>query len=271
MAIAKGIFKMNGAFGTASCYSLPGSDQMIIRTKGGPSKRRMKVGPEFETVRKHQSEWKACVMFSRAMKYAMGDVYNLADYNVSPVWNGLAKNIIKTDTEHLLGQRSLRVSEYRDELRGFSLNRNYPLNAVLAVLPEIKIDKENLSASVVIAGINTANDLLNVRKLPYFRLVMSFGFISDIHYVAQDTGGIYVSDLNQANGLNKSCVTEWFSAQDNLPEIKLELQFRDTYQSMVVQNLTCILSLGVEFGTVGFASKIDPVKYSGAGKIMAVK
>lgn len=270
MAIAKGIFKMNGAFGTASCYSLPGSDQMIVRTKGGPSKRRMKVGPEFEIVRKHQSEWKACVLFSQAMKYAMGDVYKLADYNVSPVWNGLGKNIIKTDTEHLLGQRSLKVSGYRDELRGFSLNRNYPLNAVLGVLPELKIDKENLSASVVIAGINTANDLLNVRKLPYFRLVMSFGLISDIHYVAEDKGGVYVSDLNKANGVSKSCATEWFSAQDNLPEIKLELQFRDTYKTIDIKKSTCILSLGIEFGTVGFASKIDPVKYSGAGKIMMV-
>ena len=86
---------MSGSFGTASCYFLPGSDKMIVRATGGPSARRMKVGPEFEQVRKHQKEWKACVLFSQSLKHAFGSVYKLADYNVSPVWNGLTKNIIK--------------------------------------------------------------------------------------------------------------------------------------------------------------------------------
>jgi len=270
MAIAKGIFKMSGAFGTASCYSLPGSDEMIIRSKGGPSKRRMKVGPEFETVRKHQSEWKACVKFSQSLKYAMGDVYNLADYNVSPVWNGLGKNIVKTDAEHVLGQRSLKVSEYRNELRGFSLNRNYPLNAVLGTLPDIQMDKETLRATVVFDHLNTANDLLNVRKLPYFRLIMSLGIISDIHFVPDSRQGEYIPDLGQYNGASKSVSTDWFATQDNLPEIKLELQFNEDPRTDFPDNLTMILSLGIEFGTVGFGGKTEAVKYSGAGKIMMV-
>lgn len=270
MATAKGIFKMSGAFGTASCYSLPGSDQMIIRTKGGPSKRRMKVGPEFEMVRKHQKEWKACVIFSQSLKYAMGDVYRLADYNVSPVWNGLGKNIVKTDTEHALGERSLMVSSYKSELQGFNLNRNYMLNALLGVLPTLHIDTEKLYASVTFPAFNTSRELLNVRKLPYFRLIISLGIISDIHFVADGRDNIYRAESERVNGLSQSTTSEWFSTNDKLPELKLEIQYEEYLIKMERNNLTYILSVGLEFGTVGFGGKIEAVKRAGAGRCALV-
>lgn len=270
MAISKGIFKMSGAFGTASFYSLPGSDKMIIRSKGGPSKRRMKVGPEFEIVRKHQKEWKACVLFSQSLKYALGNVYRLADHNVSPVWNGLGKNIVKTDTKHVLGERSLLVSAYKSELRGFNLNRNYKLNALLGVQPDLNIDIEKLYACATFPAFSTSRELLNVRKLPYFRLIICMGIISDIHFVTDESTPSYKPEYDWANGLSTSTSSEWISTNDNLPELKLEIQFDQKFIDAQRTNLSYLLSMGVEFGNVGFGGKIESVKYAGSGKILQV-
>jgi hypothetical protein len=270
MAISKGILKMSGGFGTASCYFLPGSDKMIVRAKGGPKARRMKVGPEFEKVRKHQVEWKACVLFSQAVKLALGDVYPLADYNVSPVWNGLGKNILKTDTEHIVGERSLLVSTYKQELKGFSLNRNYMLNALLGVQPAIQVDTEKMYASVRFPAFNTSRELLNVRKLPYFRIIVCFGIVSDYYFTPDNRYSKYLPKHDWASGLSMSKSSEWLSTNDMIAEQLFEIQYDEYFTKQEHESLTYLLSIGVEFGAVGFGGKIEGVKYAGAGKIIDV-
>jgi len=40
MARVKGPFKISGSVGNNTFYSLPGSDQVYLRTKSGPSKKK---------------------------------------------------------------------------------------------------------------------------------------------------------------------------------------------------------------------------------------
>lgn len=270
MAIVKGALQMTGGIKGVSFYTLGGSDKVIMRTKGGPTKRRMKIGPEFENVRKHQVEWAACVMFSRGLKFALGDVYRLADYNVSPVWNGLGKNIIKTDNEHIIGERSLLVSSYRDELCGFNLNRNFAFNAVLGVSPRVNVDRETLKATAIIPKINTEHDLLNIRKLPYFRLILAAGIISDIHFDAANTPSKYIPELGDRNGVSRSISTDWLSAKDIISESELTVEIPPYFKDKITEKITFILSMGIEFGNVGFGGKIEGVKRAGCSKILAV-
>src|ERR1035437_2623451 len=110
MTIIKGPFQMAGSISGLSFYTNAGSDKVIMRTKGGPSARRMKIGKEFEGMRKHQTEWSACVKFSKGIRLALGENYHLADYNVSPVWCGMGKKLISLDTENPVGERVLMIS-----------------------------------------------------------------------------------------------------------------------------------------------------------------
>ena len=50
MARVNGIFKVTGSLQNVSFYTMKGSDKVYMRTKGGPSARRLKKGPEFELV-----------------------------------------------------------------------------------------------------------------------------------------------------------------------------------------------------------------------------
>ena len=69
MARVNGIFNITGSLQNVSFYTMKGSDKVYARTKGGPSSRRMKVGPEFELLRKHQVEWKGVRAVLPGIKY----------------------------------------------------------------------------------------------------------------------------------------------------------------------------------------------------------
>ncbi len=270
MAIIKGAFQMEGGIRGMSFYTIAGSDKVVMRTKGGPTARRLRYGKEFEKVRKHQTEWAACILFSKGLRYALRENYRLADYNVSPVWNGIGKKLFNLDKENAVGERHLRLSVYRDALEGFSLNRNYTFNNVMRAIPQLEVDKEKLTASVQFPRINTGNDLLNVQKLPYFRLIVSMGIISDIICNPEKTYDKYVPETGAWNGVSYSTTTEWFSANDIIPEQTIHVRFEEGIPEERTDRDTVLVSVGIEFGTTAFGGTIEAVKRAGCARVLAV-
>ncbi len=270
MAIVKGVIQVTGGIKGVSFYTLPGSDKVIMRAKGGPSKRRMKVGDEFATVRKHQVEWAACVQFSRSIMDALGSVYKLADYNVSPVWNGLGKNLMKLDKINPVGERNLCISAYPEALESFNLNKKFPFNAVLRVTPQLTIDRENLKVKAFIPKLNTADDILNIQKLPYFRLKLNLGVLCDIFYKPDGLFSKYEPETAHTFGDAFMVQTEWLSANDILTDLELKIELDKAYIADITDKNTLIISMGIQFGNVGFGGKIDEVKRAGCGKILKV-
>ena len=269
MAIIKGALQMTGGIKGVSFYTTTGSDKVIMRTKGGPKARRMKTGEEFENVRKHQTEWAGSVKFARSVGDALGDIYRLADYNVWSVLCGMGKNLMSLDTVHPAGQRNLMLSEYRKVLENFSLNRNFQFNSVLRINPEFEIDKPTLNAWVSIPQINTEMDLQNIQKLPYFRVMVTLGIVSDVVYVPGEKQSTY-EPVNEFTGSRLSTISEWFSTEDIINEQTLNVKL-DAEVLKMTDDVTVLLGIGVEFGKVSFAGQITPVKHAGSGKVLAVK
>lgn len=267
MAIVKGIIQATGGVKGMSFYTVEGSDKVIMRAKGGPSKKRIATGKEFEKFRSHQAEWPACVQFARAVRNAAGDVYRMADFNLSPVWTGMGKRLLKLDTTGEVGKRTLRPGAYKQALEGFSFNRKAPFASVLRVTPACTIDRDNLRGSVTFPRINTASDLSNPHNLPYFRLVISLGTVSDMVFVAEGQGK-YAPANDELNGLGVSAASSWLSANDHLLELTLVASFEEKFLQWLTPDITLILSVGVEFGNVGFGGKISPVKRAGSAKII---
>lgn len=270
MAIVNGLFQATGSIKGISFYTVAGSDKVIMRTKGGPTKKRMATGKEFEKLRKHQTEWGACVLFARAVRGAVGEIYRLSDFNLSPVWTGMGKNLIKLDKVGEIGNRALLLSTYKQALEGFNFNRNYPYSSILRVLPTFQIFREVLQATVTFPRINTAMDLVNLQRLPYFRLIVCLGTVSDLVYNPSLFSN-YIPLNSDLQGLSVSTTSEWYSTNDILSEQKLIVKFEQKFSSFFSNDLTVILGIGVEFGNVGFGGQIIEVKRAGGAKILAVK
>lgn len=268
MARVKGALQITGGIKGVSFYTMKGSDTIFMRTKGGPSKRRMKTGKEFALVRKHQVEWGACVMFSRALNGAAGEFKKLGDFNVSPVWNGLGKKIMKLDTEHVVGERSIELTKCKQVLEGYNLNRNFAFNAVFRTSIQFDFDIKLETLKIKLPRINTENDLYNVQKLPYFRLKFALGMLSDIYFDSTQSPSPFRPFFRDDYGYSKLLETEWLSTHDMIPEQTLEIVLPPWIPEEMKVHYTYLVSAAIEFGNVGFAGKIEAVKNASSAKIM---
>ncbi|MHB9055652.1 MAG: hypothetical protein ACYC2P_05795 [Paludibacteraceae bacterium] len=266
MATVKGPLQIEGAMGNMSFYTRRGSDKIIVRSKGGASKRKIKTSPAFANLRLSQQEWKGCTGFTSVMRHTLGLVIRIADYNLAAGLNAFAKNLQKTDENAEKGKRNIRLSRFRYTLDGFNFNRTFPFNSVVRVAPIATIHRETLSASVKIPRINTGIDLLNIQRLPFFRLSVSLGVISDILFSENIKSYEPVNRI--MNGLNQTVTGEWFSSENILPEQIMEVSLPDGLIADLTDDVTLVVGIAVEFGKVGFTGQPQEVKYAGSGKVL---
>jgi hypothetical protein len=269
MAIVKGPIQMTGSISNISFYTRRGSDKVIARSKGGASKEKIKNSPKFEGFRKQQDEWKGCTGFASMLRYSFGGLHRLADYNLTPVLNGFAKNIQKTDAEGASGKRTIVFSKCRYTLDGFNFNRNYPFNTVLRVGIVGEINREEMSAMVRVPRINTDIDVLNVQRLPYFRLIVALGAISDMRF--DETANCYEPSIHALHGVSQVNTGEWVPAENILSEQVIEVSLGDELKPFLSDEVSLVLSMAIEFGKVGFTGEAQEVKYAGCGKVLISK
>lgn len=269
MAIIKGPIQMTGSVRGISFYTRRGSDKVIMRTKGGVSKEKMAIGPQYESLRKNQKEWGGCSKFGSMTRYAFGGLHRLADYNLTSVLNGMGKNLMKLDTESELGKRRLELSKHKQALEGFNFNRNYPFNSVLRVGVNCDINRETLQTTVSIPRINTAIDIQNIQRLPYFRLIVVLGTIADWYFDEKEQA--YVPTVLNLNGVSQVCAGVWCPTQGVIAEQIITVQMAENEQALLTDEVSVLVSMGIEFGTVGITGEPVEVKYAGCGKVIAVR
>jgi hypothetical protein len=269
MAIVKGFEQMTGSMQGVSFYTRRGSDKVIMRTKGGATKEQIARSPRFENSRKQNKEFGGCAKFASKTRCAFGGLHSLADYNLTPVLTGIGKSLMKLDSTSEVGKRTVILSEHKDALKEFNFNRNYPFNTVLCVSPQWVLDRETLQAVVTVPRINTDVDLLNIRKLPFFRLIVAIGTVSDMVFnQAKDQYEPMVAELN---GASRTVAGDWNSTQMILPEQIMTVQMPASQIGFLTDNVSVLLSMAIEFGNTGFTGQPVEVKYAGCGKVIAVE
>ena len=260
---------MTGSIKGVTFYSLKGSDKVFMRTKGGPTKEQIAKSPKFEKLRNSQKEFSGCAKFGSNARYAFGGLHRLADHNLTPELNGIGRSLIKLDVVHPVGTRDLRLTSYKPALEGFNFNRNYPLSTVLRASPRWELDRDTLKAVVTIPRINTDIDLLNVQKLPFFRLIIVVGTISDM--VFDPAINDYKPLVFKLHGASTTVTGDWNSTQTILPGHTMTAQMLDAQIAQMTDDVTVLLSIAIEFGNVGFTGEPVEVKYAGCGKVVAVE
>ena len=272
MARVKGALQVTGGIKGVSFYTIKGSDTVFMRTKGGPSAGRMKTGKEFANVRLHQTEWGGCVLFSQFIKNSLPLISELADFNISPTLNGLGKKLMKLDTEHETGQRSIELSKYPEALTGFNLNKQFQFGAVFRNSIQIDTNKQNGRVRFDIPRINATEDILNIQKLPYFRLVFCLSYVADVEFNPNASYGCRYHSRNFSEPyLGAADPTEWFATNDILEaqskEISIDLHLTEAQMAFT----TCMVSVGIQFGTTALGNRIERVKNAGCARIVVLK
>lgn len=176
---------------------------------------------------------------------------------------------MKLDTVSEIGRRNLKLTENKETLEDFNLNRNYPFNTVVRISPQWELDRDNIQATVTVPRINTDIDLLNIQKLPFFRLIVAIGTISVLAY--NEAKNEYKPLVPDLHGASHSTLGEWFKTQAIVPEQILSVQLNDSLLEELTDDISVLLSMAIEFGNIGLTDEPVEVQYAGCGKVLAVK
>ena len=267
MAQLIGGIKFKGTIENLSAYTMRGSDKVILRKKGGPKTEQIKKSPQFENVRRNNSEWSGCTMAAKNIRNAIFNIRHLADYNISGPLNGIVKTAQKLESEGVWGERAIYFSKFKELFEGFNLNQKRLFDGVVRVPIMAGIDRESKCATVSIPPIWPNIQLDNTYKHPLCRFVVSFGLVSDVMY--NENLKIYqpIKEYPQTHGVCKQ--TEWrntkepFQAEEIILTLDQETEIGE-FDSMV-------LGIGIEFGNPLTAQIVEPIKYSGSAKVMLIR
>lgn len=268
MAISKSIMQLEGSLANVSMYKMHGSDKVIVRSKGGPSKNQIMTKPQFQKLRQCNSEWKGCTKMSRNIRHSFKVMNRLEDYSVMGALNAICKELQKLDTGGEPGKRAIRLSQHKELLSGFSFSQKQVLESVLRVPLETTINRVTGEATIDMPALNADMYLYNFRKLPYYRLVANLSGVCDMVMNTEENEweSPYYGYCDPVKGVFES---EWMPAIGTNPAIRFSMHYPLT-ENPIPGEVTLLLCIGIEFGKMGVAGIPEAVKYAGTGKIVRV-
>jgi hypothetical protein len=257
MAQLIGELQIIGSLQNLSAYKMRGSNKIIVRKKGGPSKNKVRHSPTFEKTRMNNKEFGGRSKAASHIKRLLWPLLSLADYNITGPLNALLKPIQEMDKESDWGQRNILISKNPRLLEGFPLNRRYLLESIVRTPFAWSIQKEQLTVDIpdLLPGIN----FIVPGNYSWYQIIAVAGQVPDLfynkyRYKPQDQHDYF--DVTE---------TEWLPVNSAAPAGKLVIQKlpekTDTSSFMV--------AVGIAFGNMQYGH-IERVKYVGAAKVIGM-
>jgi len=259
-------FSFTGRLGDVTAYVMHGNKKVILRSKGGPSKAKIKKSPEFALTRKNNSEWAGCTQAAQAFRMAILTVKYLADYNISGPLNGIAKMAQKLDLDGVLGERGIYFSQFKALFEGFNLNRNRLFDTVVRVSIIAAIDRKTTSATVTIPALWPTIQLDNAYNYPVYRFVVSLGGVVDVGFNEQAKK--YKALDEQTQYVCCKYYSDWKDTKQPKEAEQISLRFDSV--KPITANVSLVLAIGIEFGSQQTDTSVVPVKYSGSAKVVQI-
>ncbi len=263
MATLQPGFTFTGSLGNMSAYKMRGSEKIILRTKGGPSKEKIKTSPRFERTRENNSEFGGRSRASSWIKRMMHPVTVLADHNIINSLNPVMYKVQELDTESPRGQRNICLTKAPQLLESFSLNKRNSFDNIIRSSLLCSIDKANLQASIALPALIPGIHFFAPFNYPMFRMVVAFGVVPDLYYNA----GNYQPAADYSQVYPQHLFTSWQPVLQGADATTLEF----TLPQPPGDAYSLVLTAGICFGTIGDGGVVQQIKYAGAGKVLMVR
>ncbi len=259
MASINGPFDFEGPFGNMSAYKMYGSDKVILRQKGGPSKDQIKNAPEFARTRELNTEHQAGMLLTGGIRHALFPVMHLGDPQFTGRLNALGKRVQVQDTVSERGKRNMYFSRCRYMLQGFSLNDIQVFESIVRHPITVRNNREERSSGISIPALIPEVNLFPVTKDPYYRLVISLGIVSDVVF----QNGMPMKEDTQEVQIH---YTDWTNLGATFPATNIELQL----ETELTESMSLLLAIGVEMGRKDPLNDTRTVKRAGSAKVLGV-
>jgi len=265
MAILKNALQFTGGISGLSAYTMKGSDKIILRTKGGPTKAQIKKSPNHSTTRLYISEFGGASKAASFIRRAIFPVQHLNDYRYGNVITSLCKHIQRLDKVSVLGERSIAVSQHRYLLEGFHLNKQHTLDHVIRHPLTYAIQRTTGSATIHIPQLQPRVNLHIPWQQTHYRFIISLGVVRDCTYTA---GHEYNSPDALPILATERIHSPWYSTEQVLAPQSFTLQLSNP--ELLEDNMSMILAMGLEMDMPVIYPYVQKKNHTGCAKIITV-
>jgi hypothetical protein len=271
MAQMTDLFAFTGSISNLSAYRMRGHDKIILRTKGGASKDKIKRSPKFANTRRVNAEFGGRSTATQWILAVIGHVRPLADYNIAGPLNALIKPIQEMDTKSAWGERNIAFTKSPGLLEGFNLNKKNIFDSIIRNSLKIDLSRENLLARIDIpALLPKINFFIPPGQYSLYSLVAELGVLPDLYFSKYG----YAAPKGYIRSFSASTNTGWYPSLNGSPAMIMEIDLGKTVQQLKAKfpdsSYTLVLSVGVRFGNMGMNNDVQQIRYAGAAKIIAV-
>lgn len=265
MAILKNGLQFTGGISGLSAYTMKGSDKIILRTKGGPTKAQIKKSPNHSNTRLYISEFGGASKAASFIRHAIFPVRHLNDYRYGATLTSLCKHIQRLDKVNVLGERSIAISQHRYLLEGFHLNKQYTLDHVIRHPLTYAIQRNTGTATIHIPQLQPRINLHIPWQQTHYRFIISLGIVSDCTYTA-DRG--YNSPGSLPGLATERIYSPWYSTEQSLDAQTFTVQLSSP--ELLEDNMSMILAMGFEMDMPIIYPYTQKKHHTGCAKIITV-
>ncbi|MFI5154245.1 MAG: hypothetical protein ACHQET_12975 [Chitinophagales bacterium] len=256
-------FSFTGNISNISAYTMRGHDKIILRSKGGASKRKIKTAESFEATRRLNDEWKGVTKASTSIRLGLWPLKALADYNISGPLNALVKKIQSLDSVNRKGERAILFSKQPEFLSSFNYNRQTLFDTVIRQPFSVDINKSDGICELTVPALQPAINFFPNPRHAYYQIVLAFAAISDYEWHQSSRDYFPVSsNLPQYEQI----YTPWM--QTNRPGPSSVYRFAPSGAFTVGKDMILLLGAGVQYGIPGMDGSIQPAPYAGVARII---
>jgi len=262
MGRLKNNFNFVGRIGNYIAYTINGSDQIFLKSPGGPSAEMIKNKDSFAECRCNNVRWRGAVKGGQYLGAALQSVANLKDKSYASRLNSLCRSLLIAHEAETAGRGSVLFTRYGYLAENFSLNEGHFLESIVRAPIFSKIERETMEATVELPYLAPQVNLMNPFQQPYYRFVFVMHPVSDCIYNPQNQ---MYTNADAYNYSYARIYTPWHPfKQARQAET---ITFVPKQMMALEPNTSLVLSGGIEFGPEQDDSNLKIRKYSGAGKI----
>ncbi|GGH57443.1 hypothetical protein HNQ91_000218 [Filimonas zeae] len=251
-----------GRLGDVSAYTMKGASGIILRTKGGATKEKIKTAPQFEMTRRNCAEFSGCVIAGKALHRALLSLKHLSDHNFAPHLNGAVRKLQQLNTEGDLGQRAILLTRYGAMLEGFDLNKTHRLGDIIKPGIACVVNRESGEAAIHLPALMPGLNFHIPWNNPMFRVVATLSTAKDVTWQNNRFAGA-TEPLHAHFPLH---TTAWYKTGQAMPAQVLQLQAL----AVPADDEALIISIGMEMGQPGNNGSIKAERGKGCARIVKV-
>ncbi|HEX6430359.1 MAG TPA: hypothetical protein VF008_21855 [Niastella sp.] len=259
MAQLDGMIQFTGSLQNLSAYKMRGSDKIILRKKGGPTKKQVKHSPNFEKTRRNNKEFGGRAQAAAIIKSNLHPLLFLADHNITGPLNALLKPIQAMDAESEWGRRNILLTKQPRLLEGFILNKRYLFDSIVRTPVTCSVQPERILIDIpaLLPNIN----FIVPGNYSWYQFIAVAGQVPDMYYTEH---GYMTKDRNTYGWEFNH--TDWLPVNIPAPGGKLIIPGMPPDKPA---DCCIMVAIGISFGQMQ-GDTIEPVKYIGGAKVLMV-